>query len=498
MSGITQRIINLVRPRSTLAGLDISETAAHFILIENGVVVKSGIDLDIGTIQDGRVANKELFVRALRELRSSIGRSKEKLPVIASLPANNIYTHAFTLPLLAEASIPEAAELNLKMLSPIGANGAYSDWQDLHALDESKLELLGAFAPKETVDEYLALLEAGGFAPMAVEFRGLALSRLIGAYGGLEPAVPHVVLAVASDGLDFLIIRDGNLYFDYFVPWSSVKSGLDKASQEMDSAAFSEMIVRETKKVSNFYVGRWGGQVKRLVLVTALYDQVAKAVQDAFPAIEILPLALQGLGDLAPSWYPACGSALRGLIGRSEDRLISLAPVGTEAQLANNDIKDFIKLWRNSIASVAVFLLAVFGGTDAFLHSVEAKLSAAMSVSAAAPESKETFRLLEQAKAFNAALEKALQARSKSADFLPDFQDITKISRDSGIVLSRIFADGTRSAVAISGKAASESATVAFKTKLVDSGTFKDVKLPLSSIVSNADGSVSFTLSLNL
>ena len=61
-------------------------------------------------------------MQALETLKEQLGRTQDKISVIASVPPNHIYTQAFSLPFLKESNLKEAALLNLQMLSPVDVN----------------------------------------------------------------------------------------------------------------------------------------------------------------------------------------------------------------------------------------------------------------------------------------------------------------------------------------------------------------------------------------
>src|SRR3989344_3210925 len=174
-----QKFLQLVKPRVVVGGLEIGETAIRFFEIKDGAVKKFGVGLEPGVVEDGRVKDRARLVNVLRGLKTTIGAAHVTMPVAVSLPSKNVYTQAFSIPVLNEAGVEEAADLNLRMLSPIDIKTAYYDWQKLGDLQGGqKEELLGAFTPKAVVDDFSCSLDAAGFMTVAVEFPALSVARV--------------------------------------------------------------------------------------------------------------------------------------------------------------------------------------------------------------------------------------------------------------------------------------------------------------------------------
>ncbi len=498
MSFPLANILKILKPHAAVAGLEISDTALRFIRAEDAKIEKVGIALDPGVIVDGRIQSRDTLLRALEALRKEIKAGREQVPVVVSVPPNNVYTQAFNLPTLADTNVQEAAELNLQMLSPIEAKSAYSDWQTLNESGSSdKLELLGAFAPKTIIDEFIDVLHAAHFSVVAVEFPGLAIGRVIREKAkDIDLAKPKVVLVISSDGLDFLILKDGNLYFSYFVSWSSINGGA--ASREIPLALFTDVLTREMKRVFTFYGSHWGGQVSDLLLVThGLYEEIVKVIQTNFPAIKISNVQLEDSDQLGPSWYAALGGALRGQLPPDEDTFISLAAVGTEEQFYQGEIISFVKLWRNIIATVGIFMIAAFITTEVLVTRAASQVQTQINSLASAPGSAELNSLTQKAREFNALVGKALIAKDKSQYFSDVLQQVTDTAQAAHVTIVRLYIDGSRRSAVITGQAASEVATVDFKNRLTDQPGFKQISLPLSNITSNPDNSVSFSLNFS-
>lgn len=496
-----RKISKLIQPMVSIGGLEVSDTALRFIEFKGKELRKFGVSLNSGIIEDGKLKDRGGFLQALYVLKSQIGRIKDNIPVIISIPPNHVYTQAFNLPILSDINMQEAAVLNLKMLSPTDIRNVYYDWQ---VLSEAKygggLELLGAFVNKSVVDDLGSVFKEAGFSVVAVEFAGLAISRLIKEKSvGIDLTKPSVVLVVSSDGLDFLILKDGNLYFSYFVSWASIRGGVSEDSREILLKVFSSVLIQEMKKVFTFYNSHWGGQANSMILITyGLFEEIEKMVKDTFPSIQVNSVNLKDSGDLVSSWFVPLGSALRGFIHRSEDQLISLEMIGTEERFKQSEVVVFFKAWRDIILMAFSFVAVIFMVSDIVVAKIGDQVKNQASSLLGNVPSAEVKILKKKAEDFNTLLNKAVSAKKQTNDFSLIFSKISDLAVGYGIRITRILVDGNKSSVVVNGRAASESVTVNFKNKLADQEGFKEIILPLSDITSNPDGSVNFSLTVDL
>ena len=494
---IIESVQKLLWPKVNIAGLEIKEGSIRIAKLDDGKLSQAAIVLGPGIIENGEIADKARLAENLRSLHGQFGKPDEKIPVIALVPSINIYTQVFNLPILSKGNLEEAAQLNLQSISPIDWNASYADWQQIGEQEkEGKAELLGAFASKSVLDGYAKAVFAAGFIPVAVEFPALAIARTIKELAaGVDLENPQVVLNVGSDGINFMVLKRGNLYFDYFTPWKLIQEE-SHAGREILFTDFKDTIVREIKKVANFYGSRADGKLEKLILITqALEKEISELIQEHFH-FEVVELALREFPDLPSSWFGVLGSALRGRLSRPEDNLISLSAVGTETGYFQEEMLNFIKVWRNIFVASLGFLALIFILTDSFLARNSVNLENQLQEVVQAPEGAEVLQLQKNVQSFNKLVDKALAAKEKSAHWSPFFYKINSLI-GSKISLTRIFVDAEQKSALLIGKTDDQATVVNFKNSLIQEG-FKNVSLPLSNIVVNADKTVSFTITFSL
>ncbi|MBI3045980.1 MAG: pilus assembly protein PilM [Candidatus Harrisonbacteria bacterium] len=487
----------LLFPKTNIAGLEIKDTVLRIAQFQDGLLKKAAVTLEPGVIGGGRVKDKARLIAGLKRLQAEFAGSKEKVLAILSVPSANVYTQVFNTPLLSGQSLEEAANLNLKSISPIDLGAGYADWQEIGLQEkDGKLEVLAAFADRAAIDDYQQCLESAGFAAVAVEFPALAISRAIQALAvGIDIEKPQVVFNVASDGIDFMVLRRGNLYFHYFSPWKLIPAD-GELSSEIPFSEFKDTVIREIKKVVTFYGSHWEGRLGRLILITqALNAEISNFIKENFQ-FEVADLKLEGLPNLEAGWFGVIGSALRGKIPRSEDKLISLTAVGTEKEYWYSQIQFFIKIWRNVFIATLGFLVLLFILADSVIYQTSVNLGKQLRVVVREPGGAEVAELQAKARQFNQLVDKASVAKEQSVGRSPLFSKIIVLA-GRGISLERILMDSQQASALLSGRADNEAAALAFKNALIKEG-FRGVTLPLSNIVANLDKSVSFTITFKL
>ena len=248
------------------------------------------------------------------------------------------------------------------------------------------------------------------------------------------------------------------------------------------------------KKVVTFYGNHWEGKLERLILITqALNAEIADFIKENFK-FEVVDLKLDGLPNLEAGWFGVIGSALRGRISRSEDKLISLTAVGTEKEYWYSQIKFFIKIWRNVFITTMGFLILLFISIDSVLYQTSANLGKQLREIVQEPEGAEVAELQEKARQFNQLVDKASIAKEQSLSRSPLFSKIIVLAGRS-ISLERIVIQ--QASAFLSGRAENEAAALAFKNALIKEG-FQGVPLPLSNIITNVDKTVSFSITFKL
>lgn len=489
-----KKILNILNPQPQIGGLEISDSDLRFFLIKGKSFVSASVKL----------LGKNNLKIALSKLHSQIvSKSKKKIYVVLSVPDTNAYVQVFNLPIMAIENLDEAAKLNLQMITPTDFSGVYADWQKVGEveIDGGQLEILGAFAQRQIIDEFVKCLKETNFVVTAIEFSSLAASRLI---SGLKNASETcLLLRLDAGGLSFSLIKNYNLYFNHFVPWPISEE------RQISMDALKDLIIRETQKVLNFSNKHWPEAVfnNTLLIAPALEEKISQIITENF-SLSVQKITLPSeltspdgqwsivnsqLPSLTSDWFSVLGSAIRGLMPRSEDTIISLFAPGTEDEFKQQRIIYFIKIWKNIILTSLFFVLIAFIAIDAFLIKTINSLNNQTANFINQPGQEVFNKIQEEAKNFNAKIELALLAKSQVFDQTPLLEKIKNLAGQD-ITIDRIFIQSPDLPILFNGRAVSEKAIIDFKTALEKDSSFKEINLQLSSIASASGGLFKFSI----
>lgn len=497
-----KEISELFLPAASVGGLQVTNSSIRFLRLRYGakggqleIEKSASLRLPPGIIEDGKVKDRANFVAALKRIHSQIEKNpKKNVNVVLTIPTGDVYAEAFSLPPLHGGNLGEAVELNLAMVSPIPIEEAYHSAQITAGDPKAGIpfEVLGAFAPKAIIDEIQSCLEESGFGVAAVEFSSLSMARMLSFYKVIKKDRPYLLIKLTEEGLIFMILRNGSLYFDYFHSWG--KFGSQSGSAGVTVEAIEQIIKSESARVLNFYSGRWGGQITGIILITpALIDEISQFLRTNFTGFEITVLP-SNKGNL----HGVEGAALRGLPARSDDREINLMNPNAINAFWQDEILSFISLWRNILLTVGAFLLIIFIAGDMFLRSRAESIPELPATALTGSEESELSRLRSEAAEFNGTVQTLAQMALSVDRAYPLWAEINSQISSNGIVPLRFSFNITGETAAIDGMGRDSNSVFAFKNALEESPRISSVDLPFQSLITQNNGQVSFTVNFKI
>jgi len=493
-----KNVVRQLNPVPPIGGMEISESAIHFVWIRNGELLTANLRLPPGVIEAGKIKDRANFVSSLKSLRLKTPEFKKNNYVVLILPQNNVYTQVFNIPVLAGEQIEEAAKLNLQMLSPIEIKTAYADWQKVGEapIDGGQFELLGAFIETRVVEDYISALRESDFKVAAVEFSSLALVRTVASLGeNIDLSAPHLILQISAEGVTIIIMRSGSLYFTHFNSWQSLHEEIGKREITLDD--FKGILNKELQRIINFYSTHWPGQPDKLILVSeSLLAELGVFLESSFK-IKVISLALKEYKNIPTSWFPALGAALRGLIPRTSDNFISLMAITVQKEYFQTRILNFTSLWRNIAITTSVFLFMLFVILDGFLLRTEGRMKEQVLTAYPSVTISEIDELKTSANKFNKLVALADKAAKQTTDWTPFLQKISDLAGEK-VKIERLSVESTFKKVLVIGLAVNETEVINFKNKLLEEKNFSDVDLRLSEVKIRPDGTADFNVMFNL
>ena len=481
--------------RPTVGGLEISYNAIRYLLIRGSdTFLKVTVPLSPGIIENSRLANKELFISALKSLHAQITPLAKPLNVVVIIPSALVYTQSFSVPVVEKKQLEDTIDLNLQMLSPTRVEETYYDWQEIKEnKDASHMDLLGAFAPVAVIQDYLTSLAEANFHQVAVEFPALSLSRLIKQrWQNLEEESHYLVIHVSGEGVLMAILKNGNLAFSHFSSWQDA-AGITPG-EGMTFEAVRQFFTQELQRLLTYYYGRTGKPLTEVLLLAPFFNyEIVTLAKEKF-SLEIKNLTAN---NLEPSWLISLGAGLRGLISGAHDMFISLTELNTQTEFYERRSLSFVSIWRNIITATLILVLISYVTIDTTFRNYEKTLQAQTLVNLAPTGTREADSLKQNAQRFNQLITLIDTASQQEIPWSLLLIRFTEKS-GAGIQLDRVFADSQTRNTLLIGRATNELTAINFKNRLEKDPLFEAVSLPLSNIRTEADGSAVFTITLKL
>jgi len=478
--------------KTPVGGLQISDSFLQLFLFSKTEPKIFTFKMPPGVIVNGRVVEKETFLKLLKNLHRLVYPQKEerRLNVVVCLPNELVYAQSFTVPYLEEEKLEESALLNLRMVSPLPLERAYFSWQDISKTEEN-YEFFGAVIEKEIVEEYRLLLAQANFLAIVFEFPALALMRAIYHLNQFSFTAPILFIHLSSDGLNFFISKNHSLTFDYFRSWRSIQG----EKREITKSDFEKVILEETKRVIDFVAGRFHQNLKQVVLMLPVFENEIKEILEKNFDLVINPLILKekniSLNNLV-SW----GSALRGQIDRFKDREINFSSISSVEEYYQEKTLRMIEFWRNLSAGVLLIFLIVFITVAVFLVNVSNQLEEEKQ--GFSFQSQEIEKLSEKAKEFNGLIEKFKAVQKQNPFWLEILNRFKYLASNYQIIIDNLNIRSRSEPILISGRALSSEGVLNFKKALENDKDVALVDLPLSAISEMSDKTVRFNLTITL
>lgn len=485
-NSILEKVMIFLRVRSRAGGLEISNTAIRFAKFDGREWKMFSLRLPKDVLKGAQILNYQVFVQALKKLKSQISSSRgQNIPVIVSLSSLNIYSQVMNLPILDEDRIEEAVKLNIQMATPADISTFYLGWQVVGSNEsEKKADVLAAFIDSNIIDDFNKALREAGFFAIVFEPRSLAIARLAREQGvGIDLSKSYAALVLDNDTLDFVILRHGNLYFEYLNYWKDL-NGENKVISLLD---FKNAVTNNLRQVMNFYSQHWPDKIEAVVLITSgLNEEIKKIISNGF-SLPVKDLGLRLDRPVGSDWFTVLGSGLRGVASRKEDREISLLGTTARSEFRIEQIVSFIKFWRVLLPAATGLLLLFFIAANFILMKRNETLKAQTAI-VDNRQFLEVQLLQKEATVFNRSLDLIVSSRSSPELRSMALERIYKLVRDNGITLTRFNFSGFNTSLVFYGQASSQNQIIEFKKALEAALFISDVKLPLTEIKPGPQG----------
>jgi hypothetical protein len=338
-------------------------------------------------------------------------------------------------------------------------------------------------------------LYAAGFITVGVESRSLALVRILREKGeGLDIAKSYLLLDVDNSGIDFLIVRNGRLYFEYANPWSDLAD--DKGQITVEK--FEETLASSLRQVMNFYSQHWPEPLAGVILSAAAFKEEAEQAVKASLALPIVPLAVSLGAAISPEWYVAFGCSLRGLNAGDAGKEINLSGGRAMDVYHKEQMIGFFTLWRILVPAVLGFLIVVLVVADNFLYTIRSGVESETLFNQHGVGATEVTALEASSTAFNRSVAITANAESQITRNYMIITEIDALAAPNNISVNSISFQAANTPILLAGTARTATDISAFKDAIQGNPHFGTVTLPLLNIQQSSGGGYSFSMSFPL
>ncbi len=486
----TKFFLEKLSSKPMLGGLEISDSALECVFMEFDKPRTATVRLPPGVFKNKKLQEPNQLLESLNKLhRLLVPAEPERiLRVTLVLPSGLVYTQGFNVPNVGKERLKEAVTLNLQMISPIPAANANMSAQII-AETPDRFDLLGAFTDKNIVNQFKDILIQARFAPVAVEFPALSLTRLIQESVRLNQK-SILVFQVSSEGLDIFILRDHHLNFNYFRSWQSIQGD----ERSIQRSVFDQVVIEEVRKVINFSLSRFNDSPQwALVIAPGFESEVIDLLERNFN-IKVTPLVLN---QVPPAFYAALGAAFRGRaeLNETDLEMINLGGESLTKMIYDEQVLDFISLWRNITGGVFSLLLIVFIFAASFLVAQFKMLSAQLAAFSPVGDAKELQDLILKANEFNGLVRAIENVRGAVLPWHELLNHLGSIIVANKVRMVSLDFRSLYSPVSMFGTAPDYNTVFSFKNALAADPKFSNVNLPITQILIAEDNSASFNLS---
>lgn len=497
LSEVIMDLLKLLTYKEKIGAISIFDSHVEMLVLEFkekeselSVGAFSSVAIPPGTIIGGVLKNKDVFVSSIKELLSKNKASKNKASsFIVSIPGNSIYYHNFSFPHnLSDEQIDEAMKINLKFSLPIPQEAIYVDWESIDSREAVKREINLCVMPRGLSDQYLSALSEAGAVAVALEFHSLSISRVV----SLPEKEPALIVVLSDGNLELAVVESGAVRF---LQSFNIKTilGLGEFNSEADAA--TDKIWRAV----NFYDAEKGqkGYLNKIYLagdyekINDYKDAIPKKIEGLSADFSTMLPVFAGISLAQDSNLSQItfGAALRGLMPREEDVIISLMPIGTEKAYEQKRMISFVGIASDLVSVLSVFFAVLFIGSWILMTILLGNIEKSLEGQASLPEG--LLEIKDKATIFNGTVAQ-IDALSQKSPQWSKFTEKLGSFLSYGVTINRI--DVSFDGVTIGGVALTRDALLQFKTILEKTDLFSEVRIPFNYLEQKDNISFSLTL----
>ncbi len=485
--------VSLLQYQEHIAGLAIQEDSASFMLYThvsgNDFVVDTYKEetLAAGVISEGNLIQQDTFMDSMRALWKPM-RNRGIGSIILSLPPEHTWlTRIEFPPHLKGADLEDAINLFKEFSLPFSKDDVYTDWE-LITSDEKKdiPNIVFGAARKSIINSYLQAFSQLEISTIAIENHLISVERSL---RGLQLKNMMVVIVYPSS-ISLGAFSNSCFRFQRSLPWKRITAS-PEASPSLPYAELCE----EIKKFLHFLKTEASDPLEITNVFLIAPEDIVKTFE-SYAGLDI-PLWRGDISLLGEEYAGnrmaliAKGAALRGIVPRRDDTIISLTPIGTEQIYERKRAVSFSSFFARLAIGIGLFFVLLYGGSYFLISHLAFNVESRQVFQSTG--SANAIHIQEEASKFNREVNKLSDLAKRLPQFDQALKNITQVS-NQGISISTIAIHDPTTGVNITGFAKNKDSLLQFKASINSSGMFKPVDLPFASLL--AKGNIPFRFSL--
>lgn len=477
---------SLLQYQEHIAGFAVLEDSLMYVLYRSvpdgaspGASAKES--LPDGIIVDGILRDEEQYTTALKQLFNTISVPHTS-SVILSIPPQHIWMTTLEFPkTLDKKSLTEAIDLYFEFSLPFPKEEAYMDWEIVDNRISSDIQrvMLGAIH-KQYINPYLDVFEKEEITAIAVESHLMSVAYSLGNGRTL-------FVIVYPSGVHMGAYTDKIFRFQRFVSWKHIQRKKDGEENPVSA------LCNEIQSMIHFLRTETHAPFETENIILVASEDFRNSFTE-FIANDPLSALLKNGDDqmLDPTQVITRGAALRGLLPRKDDTIMSFTLVGTEKIYEWKRALSFSAFFEKLAIGLSVFFILLYTGSF-FLVTTLATRAESRQI-AQGTISQDVTRVQDEAKRFNQTVDEITKLAQRSPHWEKLFEQIAHLT-NPGITITLLSIDNV-SNVELTGIAANRDALLQFKASVNSSGIFHDIELPFTLLITKENLPFRFSLLL--
>jgi len=447
-------LIKVISNEESIGGLEITDNSLRFVILKKDHTGIKALALAEEKLTDKEgLTNESVFVSKL----AKFAKTNKIKYIIITIPSDNIFVKTFNFPVaMPDEKVAESMRLTIDLQLPKKPEEIYCDWMKTE--DDSEKKTLLSYVDKKYMDRLLAAVKKTGLKVVAIETHAMSLARAI------KQVKNEAVLLVEKGTLNtsFTVLVNNNVFLSQSAP--NEKIGVNLGI--------------EITKIINYQ--DWiNVSIKNLILIGNFSEAETKKLPLKINPVEMA----DGIKLITKDskWLTVLGAALRGLITRKDDKIISLMETGTEKAYKLEKANSIANFFIGISVGLSIFFVAAFVATWSLIVMMQNNYNKQITSFNLLPSSENSSLLNDKATAFNSLVSQASAIVRKEAYWSKVVAEAKNKTVD-GVTINNMSLPEPTGVYSVTGTADSREDINNLKKSFESSDLFTDVNIPLNNL----------------